>query len=134
MVKQSRSINSGKRAAAHITSTFLCALLVFGNVVSAFGNTPTGRKARAKSAPAATKEAPRTSEAAQPAKGKSVFTKIGEPFVVETAQQSSTPQTPAQRDATRPPGTEQQQTVPTGAFGSTGVVVVVAGDCVAGSV
>jgi HAE1 family hydrophobic/amphiphilic exporter-1 len=38
---------------------------------------------------------------------------VGEPFVVETAglQQSST-QTPAQRDATRPPGTEQQQTVP----------------------
>ena len=116
MVKQSRSINSGRRAAAFIPSTFLCALLVFGNVVSAFGNTPTGRRARAKSAPAATKEAPRTSETAQPAgRGKSVFSKVGEPFVVETAQQSSTPPTPAQRDATRPPGTEQQQTVPPGA-------------------
>src|SRR5215204_6431711 len=117
MVKQSRSINAGKRAVALIPSTFLCALLVFGNVVSAFGNTPTGRKARAKSAPASTKEAPPPSdsnaESAQP-KSKSVFTKIGEPFVVETAQQSST-QTPAQRDATRPPGTEQQQTVPPGA-------------------
>jgi HAE1 family hydrophobic/amphiphilic exporter-1 len=116
MVKQSRSINTWKRAAALIPSTFLCALLVFGNVVSAFGNVSTGRKARAKSAPAPSKEAPRpsesTTETGQP-KGQTVFTKIGEPFVVETAQQSST-QTPAQRDATRPPGTEQQQTVPPG--------------------
>lgn len=124
MVKQSRSINAGKRAAALIPSTFLCALLVFGNVVSAFGNVPTGRKARAKSASAATKEAPSSSEnnaeSAQPTgKPRPVFTKVGEPFVVETAQQSTTrtpaPQTPAQRDATRPPGTEQQQTVPPGA-------------------
>lgn len=119
MVKQSLSINAGKRAVALIPSTFLCALLVFGNVVSAFGNVPTRRKARAKSAPAATNEAPRPSasnaETAQPrGKSKSVFTKVGEPFVVETAQQSST-QTPAQRDATRPPGTEQRQTVPPGA-------------------
>ena len=118
MVKQSRSINAGKRGAALLPSTFLCALLVFGNVVSVFGNVPTSRKARAKSAPASTKEAPRSSEStAEPAqpvgKGQSVFTKIGEPFVVETAavQQSST-QTPAQTDATRPPGTQQQQTVP----------------------
>ena len=119
MVKLSRSINTRKRAAALLLSTFLCALLVFGNAVSAFGNVPTRRKARAKSAPAATKETPRPSEAvaetAQPTgKDKSVFTKIGEPFVVETAQQSSTPQTPAQRDATRPPGTQQEQSVPPG--------------------
>jgi outer membrane protein len=117
MVKQSRSINTGKRAVALIPSTFLCALLVFGNVVSAFGNVSTGRKARARSAPAPTKNAPRssdgTTETGQPT-GRKVFTKVGEPFVVETAQQSST-QTPAQRDATRPPGTEQQQTVPPGA-------------------
>ena len=118
MVKQSRSINTGKRAAALIPSTFLCALLVFGNVVSAFGNTPASRKARAKSAPVSTKEAPRpsesTTETAQPtSKTKPVFTKVGEPFVVETAAvQQSTTQTPAQTDATRPPGTQQQQTVP----------------------
>src|ERR1043165_8115078 len=52
---------------------------------------------------------------------KPVFRKIGEPFVVSTADsaQSSTQNpapppatTPAQTDATRPPGTEQQQTVP----------------------
>ncbi|HEX8150213.1 MAG TPA: TolC family protein [Pyrinomonadaceae bacterium] len=84
--------------------------------MSAFGNVPAGRKARAKSAPAPSKEAPRpsegTAEAAQPTgTARSVFTKVGEPFVVETAQQSST-QTPAQTDATRPPGTQQQQTVP----------------------
>ena len=120
MVKQSRSINTGKRAAALIPSTFLCALLVFGNVVSAFGNVPARRKARAKSQPAATKEAPRPSETAAEAaealgKAKPVFTKVGEPFVVETAQQSPTPQSPAQRDATRPPGSEQQTTVPPGA-------------------
>ncbi|HWS88679.1 MAG TPA: TolC family protein [Pyrinomonadaceae bacterium] len=85
--------------------------------MSAFGNVPASRKARAKSQSAA-KEAPRPSKstAEGPGKGKSVFTKVGEPFVVETAavQQSST-QTPAQRDATRPPGTQQQQTVPPGA-------------------
>ncbi|MFL6336259.1 MAG: TolC family protein [Pyrinomonadaceae bacterium] len=82
---------------------------------------PASRKARAKSAPASTKEAAGRSEStpepAQPTgKSRPVFTKVGEPFVVETAavQQSST-QTPAQRDATRPPGTEQQQTVPPGA-------------------
>jgi HAE1 family hydrophobic/amphiphilic exporter-1 len=122
MVKQSRSINAGKRAAALLPSTFLCALLVFGNALSAFGNVPAKRKARAKSAPASTKEATRpsdsTSESAPPVgKGKAVFTKVGEPFVVETAAvpQSTPAQTPAQRDATRPPGTEQQQTVPPGA-------------------
>jgi HAE1 family hydrophobic/amphiphilic exporter-1 len=75
----------------------LSALLVFGNAVSAFGNTPPASKA----------------------KPKPVFTRVGEPFVVETAaaEPQSTPpqQTPAQRDATRPPGTEQQQTVPPGA-------------------
>jgi HAE1 family hydrophobic/amphiphilic exporter-1 len=81
--------------------------------VSAFGNTPARRKARPKSAPAAAREA--ASASAQPAgNGKSVFSKVGEPFVVETAQQSSG-QTPAQRDAMRPPGTQQQQTVPPGA-------------------
>ncbi|MET0624061.1 MAG: TolC family protein [Pyrinomonadaceae bacterium] len=41
---------------------------------------------------------------------------MGEPFVVETAAaaepQSTPAQTPAQRDATRPPGTEQRQSVP----------------------
>ncbi|MFN2417163.1 MAG: TolC family protein [Pyrinomonadaceae bacterium] len=66
--------------------------------MSAFGNTP----AETKATPA-----------------KPVFTKVGEPFVVETAgaaePQSTPPQTPAQRDATRPPGTEQQQSVPPGA-------------------
>ncbi|MET0647566.1 MAG: TolC family protein [Pyrinomonadaceae bacterium] len=79
---------------------------------------PTRRKARAKSAAVPTKESARSeapAESAQAAgKAKSVFTKVGEPFVVETAQQSST-QTPAQRDATRPPGTQQQQTIPPGA-------------------
>jgi outer membrane protein len=121
MVKQSRSLNAGKRPAASLPSTFLCALLVFGNAVSAFGNVPAGRKARAKSEPASTKEAPRpseeTAESAQPtSRPRPVFTKVGEPFVVETAA-ALTPsaQTPAQQDATRPPGTQQQQTVPPGA-------------------
>jgi HAE1 family hydrophobic/amphiphilic exporter-1 len=63
--------------------------------VSAFGNTPAETKVKP----------PRP-----------VFTKVGEPFVVETAAaaepQSTPPQTPAQRDATRPPGTEQRQSVP----------------------
>ncbi|HJQ31197.1 MAG TPA: TolC family protein [Pyrinomonadaceae bacterium] len=88
--------------------------------MSAFGNTPGVRKARAKSVAVSTKEAtPATAESAQPTPAdKPVFTKVGEPFVVETAAvpQSTPPaaQTPAQRDATRPPGTEQQTTVPPG--------------------
>ncbi|HEX8117945.1 MAG TPA: TolC family protein, partial [Pyrinomonadaceae bacterium] len=50
---------------------------------------------------------------AQPSKAKTVFTKVGEPFVVETAAvQQSSAQTPAQQDATRPPGTQSQQSVP----------------------
>jgi HAE1 family hydrophobic/amphiphilic exporter-1 len=99
--------------------------------VSAFGNKPAGRKSRAKAAAAAsTKEATRTpapadakevtqADSARPARaGKPVSTKVGEPFVVETAavgQSATQPpstQTPAQTDATRPPGTQQQQTVP----------------------
>src|SRR5688500_864482 len=98
MVKLSRSIEARGRTIAALASTSLSALLVFGNAVSAFGHTPAETKAK-------------------PAKP--VFTKVGEPFVVETAAtaepQSTPPQTPAQRDATRPPGTEQQQTVPPGA-------------------
>jgi HAE1 family hydrophobic/amphiphilic exporter-1 len=56
-----------------------------------------------------------SAETAQPANpSKPVFHRVGEPFVVESAAvpQSTPQQTPAQRDATRPPGTEQQQTVP----------------------
>ncbi|HZB45082.1 MAG TPA: TolC family protein, partial [Pyrinomonadaceae bacterium] len=41
------------------------------------------------------------------------FKTVGEPFLALTAQtQTQQQQTPAQRDATRPPGTEQRQTVP----------------------
>jgi HAE1 family hydrophobic/amphiphilic exporter-1 len=101
MVKLSLSTEAGRRNLPAFASISLSALLVFGNAVSAFGNTP-----------AETKVKP-----ARPAK--SVFTRVGEPFVVATAaaEPQSTPpqQTPAQRDATRPPGTEQQQTVPPGA-------------------
>jgi outer membrane protein len=119
MVKQSRSLEARRGARAVLPSACLSALLVFGNAVSAFGNAPSGTKSRARK-PAATRHAPAepkaepSAESAQPATtAKPVFTKMGEPFVVETAalQQSST-QTPAQRDATRPPGTQQQQTVP----------------------
>ncbi|MDT7690343.1 MAG: outer membrane protein [Acidobacteriota bacterium] len=106
MVKQSRSYQIKRSTLALLPSTCLSALLIFGNAVSAFGNTPARAKSRAKAVPAPSAET--KTEAV-----KSPFTKVGEPFVVETAalQQSST-QTPAQRDATRPPGTEQQQTVP----------------------
>jgi HAE1 family hydrophobic/amphiphilic exporter-1 len=125
MIKLSRSIDARRRAFAVLASTSLSALLVFGNAVSAFGNTPSGAKSRTKSA-AARKATPAPAES-KPAAGaettqpssasRPVFTKVGEPFVVETAAavpQSTPPtqQTPAQTDATRPPGTQQQQTVP----------------------
>jgi outer membrane protein len=122
MVKLSRSLNARRRAVAVLPSTCLSALLVFGNAVSAFGNAPTGAKPRARSAaarkatPARTAPAGSKPETAQPpVAAKSVFKKVGEPFVVETAAavpQTTPPQTPAQTDATRPPGTQQQQTVP----------------------
>ena len=103
MVKLSRSNEAGRSNVPALASISLSALLVFGNAVSAFGNTPAEKKVKP----------------AQPTKP--VFTRVGEPFVVETAaaepqstprQQTPPPQTPAQRDATRPPGTEQRQSVP----------------------
>lgn len=98
MVKLSRSLEARRRNAPAFASVGMSALLVFGNAVSAFGNTPAETKAKP----------------ARPSKP--VFTKVGEPFVVETAAaaepQSTPAQTPAQRDATRPPGTEQRQSVP----------------------
>ncbi|MCA1634716.1 MAG: TolC family protein [Acidobacteria bacterium] len=45
-----------------------------------------------------------------PVTPKAPFRKTDEPFLVLTAETQA--QTPAQRDATRPPGTEQRQTVP----------------------
>ena len=103
MVKLSRYHQKRRGTAAVLTSTLFSALLVFGNGVSAFGNTPARAKARAK---AAVKQS-RKAESAKPAPAKE-----GEPFVVETAAVQTSGQTPAQRDATRPPGTEQQQSVP----------------------
>jgi outer membrane protein len=124
MVKLSRSLDARRRASAVLASTSLSALLVFGNAVSAFGNVPAGAKPRAKSARRATPartapaESKPSAETTQPpTAARPVFTRVGEPFVVETAAavaQSTPPQqtTPAQTDATRPPGTQQQQTVP----------------------
>ncbi|MDT7780545.1 MAG: outer membrane protein [Acidobacteriota bacterium] len=133
MVKQRRSIEITRRAAVLLPSTCLSALLVFGNAVSAFGNANASAKSRTKATSSSpsepngvkrkepavqrTPDKPKDDAVAesrqQASTNKSVFRTVGDPFVVETAvlQQSST-QTPAQRDATRPPGTEQQQTVP----------------------
>src|SRR5438270_4949629 len=77
----------------------------------------------ADASPAEAKGAPSPQPTAKTNARKPLFRKIGEPFVVSTAadtRQSSTQTpatqppatTPAQTDATRPPGTEQQQTVP----------------------
>ncbi|HEV2862972.1 MAG TPA: TolC family protein [Pyrinomonadaceae bacterium] len=96
----------------------LALFLAFGNAVSAFGKgAASNGSRRAKPAPA--KKAPETNAAAETAEVKAPAKKA-EPFVVESwgAQQSPPPpqtppaQTPAQRDATRPPSSGQQQTVP----------------------
>src|SRR5436305_2340700 len=133
MLKQHRSYTSARKAATPVSAACLSAFLVFGNAVSAFGNAAANANSRPK-APTAKSSAPNTDKrkdvSTQPASddakseatpelktktnaSKPAFRKIGEPFVVTTAdvQQSST-QTPTQTDATRPPGTEQQQTVP----------------------
>jgi outer membrane protein len=142
MLKQHRPIESTRKKTSMLSATCLSAFLVFGNAVSAFGKTTADANSRTKASPSKSPETSKrkdVSHSAAPddakteatpdagtkivktAAHKPVFTKIGEPFVVTTAgaQQTSpqTPpgtqtQTPAQTDATRPPGTEQQQTVP----------------------
>jgi outer membrane protein len=133
MVKQRRFHQVTRRGAQSLSAVCLSAFLVFGNAVSAFGNDTARAKSRRASsaAPSAPKGVEAASEktgdaaksetaSATPAQPrKSVFRKVGEPFVVSTAAttdapQTTTPQqqTPAQRDATRPPGTEQQQSAP----------------------
>jgi HAE1 family hydrophobic/amphiphilic exporter-1 len=131
MLKQHRFQIATGRGASALASISLSAFLVFGNAVSAFGNAPASSDPRPKAKRAsASATSKRKVEKAQPASDeangevaeqpsvktsapKPAFTKVGEPFVVATADfQQSSPQTPAQRDATRPPGTEQQQPVP----------------------
>jgi HAE1 family hydrophobic/amphiphilic exporter-1 len=127
MVKQRRFHHVTRQGAKALPAVCLSAFLVFGNAVSAFGNdsAATRAKSRASSAKAAAEkaaEAPKDETASatpSPATrpSKSVFRKVGEPFVVSTAGEPQTSttqqqQTPAQRDATRPPGTEQQQSAP----------------------
>src|SRR3712207_4035164 len=132
MVKQRRPNQLTRRSAEALSAACLSAFLVFGNAVSVFGNDTAASRAKsrrtspnttAKSSDAATEKstdaASSETASATPAPDaqprKAVFRKVGEPFVVSTAAEpQSTPrqQTPAQRDATRPPGTEQQQSAP----------------------
>jgi len=144
MPKHTRFFNPARKGSAALCATCLSAFLVFGNAVSAFGNAAASDNSRAKatnvsasdkdgakpsaspadvsSDAAKSKPAPQTN-AKTSGRRRAVSKKIGEPFVVATADlhQTSTQtpatqppssQTPAQTDATRPPGTEQQQTVP----------------------
>ena len=117
-----------KRSAYALSVTCLSAVFVFGNMVSAFGNTPNAPRkgnSRSKAKPAKPAVALQVagdtrpvSESSQvevqvekiPVTPQSPFRKTGEPFLVLTVETQA--QTPAQRDATRPPGTEQRQTVP----------------------
>src|SRR5215212_9169617 len=134
MVKQRRSHQSTRQGANALSAVCLSAFLVFGNAVSAFGNDSAASRAKsrrtspntpAKSNEGASEKSPdaASSETASAASApvaqprKSVFRKVGDPFVVSTAGEPQTAtttqqQTPAQRDATRPPGTEQQQSAP----------------------
>jgi HAE1 family hydrophobic/amphiphilic exporter-1 len=135
MVKQRRFHQVTGRSANALSAVCLSAFLVFGNAVSAFGNDTAAARAKSRrtspntsaasksnEADAKTADAPKDETAsATPAQPrKSVFRKVGEPFVVSTAATADAPQTstttqqqtPAQRDATRPPGTEQQQSAP----------------------
>lgn len=139
MLKQHRFHVATRGGASTLASISLSAFLVFGNAVSVFGNAPASNNPRPKARRASAsstnkrkveKTQPPSDEtsgevAAQPtvktSARKSVFSKVGEPFVVATADFGQTPtrttappstQTPSQRDATRPPGTEQRQPVP----------------------
>jgi outer membrane protein len=107
-----------KKSTNILAVTGLSAVFVFGNTVSAFGNNSKGTRnasARAKARAVKPSAAPQQSAGGaqaekSPTPEKSPFRKTGEPFLVLTAETQT--QTPAQRDATRPPGTEQRQTVP----------------------
>jgi outer membrane protein len=137
MVKQRRFHQVTRQGAKALSVTCLSAFLVFGNAVSAFGKDTASARAKSRTAsPKASADSKRKETADNPAEApkdetasatstsdtqprKSVFRKVGEPFVVSTAATTDAPQTsttqqqtPAQRDATRPPGTEQQQTAP----------------------
>lgn len=134
MVKQRRFHQVTGRSANALSAVCLSAFLVFGNAVSAFGNDTASARASSRRPSPNAPAAPKSNEAAEaksadapkdetasatPAQTrKSVFRKVGEPFVVSTASTADAPQTttqqqtPAQRDATRPPGTEQQQSAP----------------------
>ncbi len=112
MLKQRQNPRAAKKAPSALAVTTLAAFLAFGNAVSAFGKNPaTGGAGRAKASKPAAPKAKK--EAAASAEKKSA-----EPFVVAswTAHPQQTPapppQSPAQTDATRPPGREQQQPVP----------------------
>jgi outer membrane protein TolC len=148
MHKQTSPFEPARARSKALCAACLSAFLVFGNAVSAFGKAAAADNPRAKASDAeasdkasakpspspADKSATPADKSSDDAKGtpapqpnsksvarKPAFRKIGEPFVVSTAesaqsstQNPSTPPatTPAQTDATRPPGTEQQQTVP----------------------
>src|SRR4051812_8672833 len=116
MVKQRRFHQVTRRGAQSLSAVCLSAFLVFGNAVSAFGNdTPRAKSRKASSSASKSGEVAsentgdaaksETASATPSQPRKSVFRKVGEPFVVSTAdapQTSTTPQqTPAQRDATR---------------------------------
>jgi HAE1 family hydrophobic/amphiphilic exporter-1 len=93
-----RHVNrAARRSAAVLPAAGLAAFLAFGNAVSVYGQ-----------------GSARTGSASAPP-----FKRVGEPFLVLEAEQTQTPaprspatQTPAQRDAQRPPGREQQSPVP----------------------
>src|SRR5579885_1362666 len=149
MPKQDRSNQSAPGVATSLPAACLSAFLIFGNAVSAFGNTTAKANPRDKASAAKTADANKrketsdraatgdkngsaetknasTNDSAKTAKAdarKPAYTMIGDPFLVAaTAAPQSQPsprtppgtqsQTPAQTDATRPPGTEQNQTVP----------------------
>jgi HAE1 family hydrophobic/amphiphilic exporter-1 len=86
MLKQRRPNTTARKAATSLSAACLSAFLVFGNAVSAFGNTSASANPGAK-AEGAQQTSPQTPPGTQT-------------------------QTPPQTDATRPPGTEQNQTVP----------------------
>lgn len=103
--------------------------LVFGNAISVFGNaraaltqrSAVSKKSRLKKSDATSTRGGQAGEATEPEdetkagavasqKRRTSRVKRNEPFIVTTVSERQ--QTPAQREATRPPGTESQQTVP----------------------
>lgn len=126
------TVSMSIRTTRKLSIICLAALLVAGNGTHVFGNGLAAettqsssdgktRSEKSSSAPSNARQSERAADvridtsadtAVASSSNQGSRTRSGEPFLVRTATEREQQQTPAQRDATRPPGTDRQETVP----------------------